>query len=250
MRTTSRIVLIAAVASLLSHGIAQASIQPVVGSDLVGSRSTPAALGLTGGGVWNLGGLTLSWTILTPSDALNPTPGLWNYNYTVTRVGQGAVSHWILELTHFDEEGADLTTEWDALFGSGTEVGTFGVSGSNPGIPGDIFGVKVDSGSPLSFSTTHAPVWGDFYAKDGAAGGLGTNFAYNVGFFADTGSGLTSNQGGPPDATGPFTNWVARPDGAIEPPVIPEMSSIVAWLGLAVCGLIAVKKTRLHAIGC
>jgi hypothetical protein len=231
-----------ALSMTLGQTTAQASIVPVTAaSDLSGAtafRTTPDAGGLHGNGAWAVAPfLRVEWDI-----AFNVGTSMWDYAYDVVRTGPGDVSHWILELTHYLPDGTDLTSYWNTIFtDDGLEVGTFGMGGSNPGIPGDIYGVKLNTdefgGTALSFSTDHAPVWGDFYAKDGTAGGLGDNYAYNVGFTPDTGSGVTSDQGGPASATGPFLNWIPRPDGVviIRDPVdpVPEATTIAMWLGLA-----------------
>jgi len=64
---------------------------------------------------------------------------------------------------------------------------TFGAQGnSNPGIPGDLFGLKFDlSGLAVSWQieTDRAPMWGDFYAKNGKHRGQDV-YAYNVHFGA------------------------------------------------------------------
>ncbi len=109
---------------------------------------------------------------------------IWRYNYTFN-VPEKAISHVILETT----PGIQLL---DGTTTAGREgPGIFGDSGrSTPGIPGTIHGVKFDTtGDPLSFSwqivTDRAPMWGDFYAKDGTVR-IGDQrfdvFAFNLNF--------------------------------------------------------------------
>jgi hypothetical protein len=156
----------------------------------------------------------------------------------------------ILELTHFF--GAeDLTEYWEGIFpGSGVKTYSPGGQGnSNPGLPAAIFGVSIpgmntvvdDLGlvTTFSFTTTHEPVWGDFYAKDGNAGGV-ENYAYNAGF-----SEGVSDQGGPlgTEANFPIA-WVPRPNGPPDgpPPTVPEPMSVAVWSLLA--GIVAVISSR------
>ena len=55
-----------------------------------------------------------------------------------------------------------------------------------PSMPDDLYGVKFDDTSAttfsLEFTSNFLPVWGDFYAKDGQAGGECLNQFWNAGF--------------------------------------------------------------------
>lgn len=189
-----------------------ADLVSVGAGDYTGSRSTNGG-GLSGFGQW-AAGVTLSWTITTPA------PGSYHYKYTLdSSVAKKDVSHFIIELTHYlpPPSGADQDPYWDTVF-TNTLATTYSPGGngnSNPGLPGDIYGIKINS-TPgvqpvvLEFDTTHAPVWGDIYAKDGQD----TNYLYNTGFYGDTGTGLTSVQNGNLTASNTsFLNWIPRPDG-------------------------------------
>jgi hypothetical protein len=214
----------------------QASIILVTGSDLSGSRSTPASAGLVGNGVWDGGGINFSWDI-----SFNVGTSLWDYSYTLARTsinnppGAG-ISHLLLELTRYAADGTSLDTHWKGIFGS-ANVDEWGDEGnSSPGIPGLLYGVKItpaaseELSKTFTFSTPQVPVWGDFYAKDGKAGG-DENYAYNAGFIGDLGA----SQGGPAVGTTNFLNWVPRPDGAVGPPGgdppgnVPEATSSIVW---------------------
>jgi len=70
----------------------------------------------------------------------------------------------------------------------------------------------------FEFETEQAPVWGSFYITDGD-----TLYAYNIGF------------GGMPDPNGPFTDYIATPDGYLGTPSVPEPSTLT----LLAAGLIA-----------
>jgi len=183
-----------------------------------GSRTTPPASGVFGdGAIWTgtadggTDGFKIAWNITFDSGT-----NLWTYSYTISDEGggtfsQGAPSHFILELsttiTSATTGPCDNTNEicFTSLTGI-TNPTTYGVSGSNPGIPGNIYGIKFDSLTcnpcTFTFQTLQPPVWGDFYAKDGSAGGEGENFAYNTNF----GVAPTVNDS-------PFTGWIPRPDG-------------------------------------
>lgn len=93
---------------------------------------------------------------------------LWEYDYTFI-VPQKDISHVIIEVS----DGAKIG---EFSFLAGTPVGELGEYSakdhgkSNPGMPGLMTGMKFEGTSTisnLSFTTTRAPVWGDFYAKSG-----------------------------------------------------------------------------------
>ena len=128
-------------------------------------------------------------------------------------------------------------------FGPGTQ------GNSNPNIPGTVHGIKVDisDGLVYSFFSSKAPVWGDFYSKDGVAGkGSGPasdadiNAAWNSDFLEPDPSnapqnGLLSDGGGSiyrilrPDSTSVVTTTT---------PAVPEPSSLLLFgLALGACAL-------------
>jgi len=248
------------VASLTTNALA--SIAVTAAADLTGansSRSTPVGGspgGLAGQGTWMTGGILLDWNITFSS-------GTWNYSYTLTQgaPAQGGVSHWILELTESLGQ-----TFWEGIFAdpstmltgvNSVTVGDFSpdppTTGDNPGMPADIWGVKFDltdaggTSSTVTFSTAQAPVWGDFYAKDGKAGTTGgiVNAVWNAGF-----SEGVSDQGGPLGTESTFPlHWVPRPNGDLPPPPgggeIPEPVSVVVWALLASgAGFAGLRRAR------
>ena len=131
---------------------------------------------ILGSGAWVDPGVTvLDWTVTLNEDTS------WDYVYTLG-VPLGAVSHFILEVS-------PTFTENDILETSGSfakvELDTFYPGSGNPNMPGDIYGIKFDEafGTTATFQvrTYRSPVKGNFYAKDGNAGGT-INTAYNAGF--------------------------------------------------------------------
>jgi hypothetical protein len=104
--------------------------------------------------------------------------------------------------------------------------------GSNPGMPGPMWGLKIDSrpaGSTelswaVAFTTTHSPVWGDFYAKDGNSGPV---ICWNTGFLATDPTD--------PAANGSINNHILRPNGPTHK--TPDGGLTVGLLGMALAGI-------------
>lgn len=178
---------------------------------------------------WDNEETTFSWNISSP------TPGLWHYEY-VWQTDGADLSHITLELT----EGAiaDDFSNWQYLYASvedeSPEFGWFDpdTGNSNPGMPGSIYGFKLDLASDsavfgFSFDTWRSPVWGDFYAKDGKhnAGGPngGFTYAYNAGF-------------SDPDANDGF--HAAVPNGYS----VSDPGTTAALLGLAMAGIAGLRQ--------
>lgn len=198
-----------------------------------GSLQVPTASGISGTGLW-AEVFKISWSISQQPDTS------WNYSYSLTEVNNdpldpGAVSHFILEIS----PAATASDFWG--FGGKTEIKTFSPSdpgNSNPSMPGSLYAIKFDyTATTYNFSSTKAPVWGDFYSKDGNAGGKGPNAVWNADFLDPDPldapqTGLLS------DGNGGYIYKLLRPDttnGGNPIPHTPEpVTSLLVSLGLAV----------------
>jgi hypothetical protein len=196
------------------------------------SNVSPEA-GIIGTGSW-ASNVTLSWLVDDTTNA-----NMWTYHYTWsdtnTSTSPKNLSHIIIELSD------NLT---GITVSAGTPlIGTYGPNdpgNSNPGIPGSIYGVKVTPTTGVStfvfdIITDKAPVWGDFYAKDGdVPGGAITNTAYNAGFLS------TDPQLAPTNGT--IDNKILRPDttGII---ITPEPGTMLL-LGFALVGLAGMRRFK------
>jgi hypothetical protein len=157
-------------------------------------------------------GLSIAWLI-------TPFAGGYTYEYTI-EVPEHALSHVIFGLSESCNSATTSTTKDDNCIWSLSsanlgpdEIRLYSPSDpgqSNPLLPGDIFGIKVDTtGDPLtlnlSFNSDRIPVWQNFYAKDGKTGGQGGGddiVAWNAGF----GSAISPNF------------YIAAPDTVIPEP--------------------------------
>jgi hypothetical protein len=139
--------------------------------------------GIFATGNWEATGTELSWDITEDS-------GLYTYEYSwATPTGSKELSHIIIELT----TGTDII---DLIYNTpsieGHSTGTFTADdqgASNPGIPSSIYGIKFDLAEDsttfgFTFTSNQAPVWGNFYAKDGQMSGNDGEdvYAYNTGW--------------------------------------------------------------------
>lgn len=202
-----------------------------------GSLTSLLGGGITGTGNWIQGGTTtLSWNVTQNADQS------WRYAYEFSHPA-GETSHFILEVspTFTEEHIFNASGDFEEI-----EIGTFTGGPGNPNMPGSIYGIKFDDADGLLtsivFDSWRMPVWGDFYAKNGNAGGYGVNAAWNM--------GLTANDVDPlgPASDGSLDYHLLVPDtfGGPEPPTppVPEPSSLLL-LGLGVAGVaVGVRQRR------
>lgn len=156
----------------LAIAVAAALLIPVAAAAFTGSL-TSADMGILGTGNWIVNGpTTLEW-VVTPN-----ANGSWHYHYVFTHP-VGATSHFILEVS-------PSFTDSDLDYAGGYDLGMHAVGSGNPNMPEAVYSIKFE---PLTGTTTvvdlnawRGPMWGDFYSKNGTAGGHGLNSAWNAGF--------------------------------------------------------------------
>jgi len=246
MRIRQRLVLVAVVVGLVT-GVSQATIvyKGKLASDYASGNSTGADGLLLGDGVWVTDPGKAGWVPAQieweVSQAGLNSP--WVYYYKVT-VYKGALSHLIVEVSE------SFTDVYPVLYDVGStpsfssrSVNTYYEGGSGePGMPDDVYGIKFDSFSDPSgdedvkvaevwFSSERGPVWGDFYAKDGAHG-----TAWNAGFVVDDPLSAAAN--------GSVLNHLLVPD-TFTTHQIPEPTTMT-FVGLCAAGLL-MKLRRKHS---
>lgn len=180
-------------------------------------------------GDWATTSTKVEWTVTKLSSTL------WSYSYTFTGLSK-SISHLIIETSeNLDLIGDVLSNvELEEDGGENFFFGNYssGDGGSNPGMPGDMYGVKFNlvEEAPIfeiSFTTDRDPIWGDFYAKDGKNSDKNDveefNYAYNTGFTAPDPDILVF----PPDSE-LVTDHILVPD------TIPEPATMLLLLGGAV----------------
>ena len=206
-----------------------------------GSLSSGA--GLYGTGDWESGSL-FEWTV-TETEQVD-APSIWHYSYTLTVLGKD-LSHVTTEVSsnftldnligYIDDPGSILTGGSLDLYGPGLN------GNSDPGIPANIYGIKVDTQGDTkeitwSLFSDRVPVWGDLYAKDGKSGGDEV-YLYNDGFNAD-GPGGVDTDPLDPASNGSVEFHILVPDSKDEGPGIPEPSTSM----LGVIGLMLILRRR------
>ncbi len=204
----------------------------VLDGDWTDTRSTSVG-GVIGHGGWDgVGdnGFQIGWEI-----SYDDSSGVYSYSYSFSGVGgldlSKSLSHWNLEVTNPAASGDFFNLSED--FTVGPVLMTVPSSG-NPSMPAAIYGIRWETPDDVdrvnwtvSFDSWRAPVWGDFYAKDGIDGGV-LSVAWNTGFGVD-----------PTDTTTDFTDWIARPNGT----PIPEPATLLLF-GAGIAGLAGLRLRR------
>jgi hypothetical protein len=197
-------------------------------------------------------GSTISWDVGT-------IDSLYYYTYTLN-VPRKNISHFIIEVSDtfiyanvklnspfvgtmadYDAGGTLTSVGYDLRTPAATPETPYWTPGtSNPNMPDDMAGIKINLGSTLSYTftllTNKPPVWGDVYAKDGVDGGVVAEL-WNYGF---TSSDTDPDPTNPSYPLGdPVLSHMIVPDtggGSNEP--VPEPGSIIALAGMGITLLI------------
>jgi len=153
--------------SFLSITSAWATVDPNTYTDTLTSTT-----GINGVGTKWSSGLGLTYTVWQDSGYY------WHYRYEFSGPSNQYVSHLIVETT----DRLSSLSELQIPSGGSWELDLQKLTGSaNPGMPEEVYGLKVTPGDlysfTVSFETHRVPRWVDFYAK-----GNNVNYAYNTGF--------------------------------------------------------------------
>jgi hypothetical protein len=221
----SRLTNLAAASAVFSLLIAvDAAATPVLPGDFVGTRDADFLVGgIAASAGWDLN-FVLSWDIEQLQN------GDWSYRYFFENTDNGGpttpdISHWIFEVSPTFTANDIFDDNFNVV---GPDTFSPSQGNSNPGLPGDIFGVKADNVPDdtqlFTFLSTRAPMWGNFYAKGGQ------EFAHNTGFTLPL----------PTDPNADFLNWIPVPDTTNGQGQAPEPGTLLL-LGTA---LVALSRRR------
>lgn len=225
-------VFLALAAVLLLPSAAMSDLIAVTAGDFTGSRSTlnsPSGLVTTDGWTSANGGFIISW-------AITQEGSLFHYVYTFSNAAgeplRKTPSHFIVELSNpYSGIIQDAAVDGNGVTLEGPKI--FEPGSGNPYMTGNIYGIKLDAGgNSYSFYSDRAPVWGDFYSKDGVQAGIVAT-AYNTGFGTD-----------PTGDTTAFTNWVPTPDTQGVPNVPVPPTVLLLGSGLLGLGFIGWRKRK------
>ncbi len=182
---------------------------------ITGSLDSGTGGGLFATGPWAGGDAELNWSVTQLQN------GNWRYTYTFA-VEEKDISHMLIEISPtFTSANVKSGTT------SGWQLGTWGTQGnSNPGIPSSLYGLKFGGDSEtevFTIVTDRAPMWGDFYAKDGRSGGYDV-YAYNTAFGGSTTASIYDRVAGMVLVPDTFTN-------VPEPAILPLFGAGMLLLG-------------------
>jgi hypothetical protein len=191
---------------------------------LVDAVSTP--VGLTASGQWRTDGFQVAWDISPNGDRT------WRYRYEFTKPAGAAlkknVSYVIIQVSE-TLTAQDISGGWVP---GGYDAG----SPSTPGLPGTIWGVKIelDDHNSFSFDSTRAPMWGDVYAKGGTSqSGTVWNAVYNSDF------GVWVSNANDYDQT-PVDAWQRPLYKVLVPDTIPEPPTMI----ILALGAVLLRKRK------
>lgn len=212
---------------------------PTYTGSLQYTPSLDAADGLyVAGGDWASKNFTFSWTVTGADSTHAGYP--WKYEYRLQKAGdEHAFSHFILECS--DALTLDDITGLAGATLSGDNPTDQRVQSGNPDMPEDVFGLRFDPPAgadvtdwTVTFYSDKAPVWGDFYAKNG--GHNPVNVAYNRGFTDDDEDPTAA------PADGTIGNHILRPDTTTTSVPVPA-ALLLAGIGTLVFGLAHRRRT-------
>lgn len=202
------------------------------------SRTSDYSSGTTGGikatSPWTGGRLTFSWDI---SKGLASDPAAYHYVYTIDGYKKD-ISHVLLEVSstfNINSDLIDLSTSSSVSL-EGPKTFSKG-SPSNPGMPANVYAIKFDNVNSkdlvIDFWSDRAPVWGDFYMKDGVYSSSFV-YAYNRDFGKDPMLVGVSNK-----VLNDYLGFIPRPDtyGV----TVPEPTT---WMALGIGTGIATLARR------